>query len=310
LIKDNNPGMLVVGEAGVFSRYDYLSDTVGNLDKWSVIASPNSIYWFDPSEKSIYRYKGGASPLSKLGGIESWVRNNYETGDTVITSYDKKHNEVWFTLSGSKYTVAFSEILDVFTSFYSFVPKQYMTLYDGKIYSTNDNRVLYLHDSEDDVIYNRFRWYDEPKEQPKVKFIVNDNYAYTKVFDNIAFRSNAYRLAQPGTDSVYVNDYYTTFDRLRIYNEFQNTDWVELVPNNNIMRRENEWTLVVPRDAVNQNISDRPDIFDPANLDQDRLFRPRIRGEYCVVELTMSDNTEISKFVLPYVKVNYRLSYR
>ena len=55
----------------------------------------------------------------------------------------------------------------------------------------------------------------------------------------------------------------------------------------------------VPRNAVNTAAVDI-DIFDPANIDQTQLFKPRMSDNHLVVDLEY-DNTNNYKLVCPFV---------
>jgi uncharacterized protein (TIGR02145 family) len=138
-----------------------------------------------------------------------------------------------------------------------------------------------------------------------IKLLYNDNYPISKVFDNIFYISNAY---DEDTD---VDQYSTTFDQVRCYNDYQNSDWVDLVYPVNIMRRERGWTISVPRNLLEVDYTDSPDILYTANIGTDatKVWRERIRDKYMVLDLSF-DNTSETRFVVPFIGIKYRLSYR
>ena len=138
-----------------------------------------------------------------------------------------------------------------------------------------------------------------------IKILYNDDYAFTKVFDNIFYISNAF---DEDTD---VDQYNITFDRLRCYDDYQNSDWVTLTYPTNIMRRERGWTAVVPRNKVEAIHILSPNIFTPVNIDSDatKVYSERIRDKYMVLDLSF-DNESETRFVVPFIGIKYRLSYR
>ena len=335
LIQDNNPGVLALGNSSWFSRYDYISNEVGNLNPFSVISSQTTLYFFYPYDKSIYSFRfviptvksGGGpsySPISKSKSIQTWLNSNYDYtyDDELILAYDNINSEIYFSFNKTKdgYTLVYNEMIQAFSSFYSFEPKNYIQLTNDLLLSTEDNVFMFVHNNnvhDFDVLTHTNKFYDIEMESPGVSFIVNADYLYTKTFDSIHWYSDAYKegaIEEDGTYfySRYINDYYTTFNKLRVSNDFQNTDWVDLVEGENLVRRESDWSTVVPRDAVSRNISDGEDIMNPINTDKSRLFKTRIRGNYCMVELKLDDilSSGITKIVLPYIKVNYRISIR
>lgn len=138
-----------------------------------------------------------------------------------------------------------------------------------------------------------------------IKLLYNDDYLITKAFDNIFYNSNAF---DEDTD---VDQYNITFDRLRCYDDYQNTDWVDLTYPVNIMRRERGWTIAVPRNKVLTTHTSSPDIFDSSNLDSGatKTYQERIRDKYMVLDLSF-DNSSGTRFVVPFMGLKYRLSYR
>ena len=205
-------------------------------------------------------------------------------------------------IGSSGYTVAFNEQTDQFTSFYDFTPRIYIDYKEGYL-SNKDifSNTLYLHNSS---IEPRCYFYDETF-ATTIKLLYNNDYPITKVFDNVFYISNAYDEA---TD---VDQYSTTFDQVRCYNDYQNSDWVDLVYPINIMRRERGWTITVPRNLLETDYTDSPDIFAVANIDSNatKVWHERIRDKYMVLDLSF-DNTSETRFVVPFIGLKYRLSYR
>ena len=115
-----------------------------------------------------------------------------------------------------------------------------------------------------------------------------------------------------------VEIYDNTFSSIRCYNNYQNSDYYTLTYGNTytpeagvlpLQRDEREWTLFVPRNSVNQTYTSSPDIFDAGNLDKTRLFRERMRDKYMVTDFVYTNNDN-RRFVVPYIGIKYRVSYR
>ena len=300
LISDNNPGKLVLGTGDVLSRYDYISKSVGNVHKQGVVHSPNSMYWFYDNEKALYRYSGTEMPLSKAKGMQSWFNNNFTTGDNMFAIYDNEYNEVIFTIDGTD-TIVYSEALDVFSAFYDCIPKAYIKLYNDRYLAiSSDRKDCYIQNSieENRCVF----WGNATEVESTVKYFVNDNYMHTKVFDNIEYSSIA-------SNATYQDVSDETWQDLRVMDDYQNSDWVTLIPGTNIERRERSWTLAVPRDAVKIKEITDTDITAVGSLDQDQIFKKRMRDKYMSVELKY-DNEEQYAFTVPYINTKYRISYR
>ena len=73
------------------------------------------------------------------------------------------------------------------------------------------------------------------------------------------------------------------------------------------MRRERGWTIAIPRNMVDHNYDTSPDIF--TGLAETRDWPERIRDKYMVLDL-LFDNSTADRFVVPFIGVKYRISYR
>ena len=94
--------------------------------------SDSTVYWYDSKRNDICGFNGQLQTVSKLKGVQSYLNKNKDLfKKDPIAVYDKKYNEVLFTL-GDK-TLAFNEQLGVFTSFYNYNPDYYAEFSD-KLY--------------------------------------------------------------------------------------------------------------------------------------------------------------------------------
>lgn len=101
LIQDNNPGVLALGTGGVLDRYDYISESSGNVNPQGIVKSNKYLYWVDNNKNEIVRYSGDLSTLSKTSGVQTLLN---EKGTVGIAKgvYDTKYNDVIFTLKFSR----------------------------------------------------------------------------------------------------------------------------------------------------------------------------------------------------------------
>lgn len=301
LLQDNNPGALIVGTGGILDRFDYISTTCGNISKFGIIKSNHGLYWLDSMNSILFRFTNELEPLSKTKGLQSYINNNVTKTTTAIGGYDIKYNDVFITLSGNTETIIFNELTDSFSPFQTMVPSRYIQMFDGTFSSTTDNINVYRHNGG---VKGSFFGTVYPS---SIKFIVNDNYDYTKVFDSIEYKSKSYN----SSDVLLYND---TFNTLSVYNDKQYTGVVSIVTDNtlstwNTVKREGNFSTIIPRNIVNANITSSVDIFNPLNQNISRLYKERIRDKYCIIELTYN-NTNGYKLSIPYIKTNYRISYR
>jgi hypothetical protein len=332
LIQDAGGGTLVLGTGGILDRYDYVSDSVGATDKHHVVASASGVYWVNTKDRSVYRFTSALENLSKNKAIQSWVESRllpttfvYET---IRSVFDKRYSNVMWSFYNSNIsegvTLVFDENIDTFTGFYDFYTNHFVTYPEGylSVYRIVCNTDI-LH-YQNSLLKHRCCIHsyipsggadEELAADPcyvdsTVKVVFNDDYNYTKVFDNVMYVSTA-------TEND-VEIYDNTFSSIRCYNNYQNSDYYTLTYGNTytpeagvlpLQRDEREWTLFVPRNSVNQTYTSSPDIFDAGNLDKTRLFRERMRDKYMVTDFVYTNN-DTRRFVVPYIGIKYRVSYR
>lgn len=389
LITDNNPGALALGTGGILNRYDYIEDNIGSTNEQGIVPSLTSLYWVDNNKNEIYNYNGKSNSLSKLKGLQTWIRENGQLGH-VIGVYDKKYNDVIFTMSFARvaevvdtsgsnavgfefndntdlvttnsyvvkvyaeydsdvrlprtnvmsyssgpgywvleeevlgklgtdfyitiendptytYTVNYNESLNVFTSFASFTPYQYLSL--NKTYLTSNNKYgLFIHN---DVDAPRSSYYAVT--YPSVVTVpFNKDFAYTKTFDTLKWVSES-------VDANGVNQFKDTINVIEIWNDYQYTgnkvtyyqgDDAPVGTTYNplpITRRERTWSTSIPRSIVDENVSNNLNIF--TNVNETQLYKERIRNKYMMVKLTYN-NTDGNTFSMPFLSTIYRKSYR
>lgn len=330
LVQDFSGAALVLGTGGVLDRYDYITDDIGCMSPQHMISALGGVYWINTRDKCAYRFTDKLENLSKARQIQSWFNSqlsaltvNY---NVIRTGYDKKYNEVLFSFYNTNTalgtTLVFNESIDSFTSFYDYYTYRFIPFIEGFLSTSHlsyGTDFLFYHNSQlkDRACFYSYIPYGGADEttssSPKyvnstIKLVFNDDYEYSKVFDNISFVS-----------TVTVNDvevYNNTFSNIRCYNNYQNSDTYTLTYGNTtsagvlaLQRDEREWTTVVPRNSVNKNYSTNPDIFSSSNLDNTRKFRERMRDKYMITDFTYT-NTSNRRFVCPLIAIKYRASYR
>jgi len=297
-------------------RHNYISTVVGTKHQGSTISSSNKLFWFDSNTKKIYTFDtNGTTPFSDMGGLYSYLNKNitgnilnidkptYDSlgingigNNGIVATYDYKRHKAIFTfhsgvnnsgtINQKSFTIAINELLNCFTTRYSFTPKIYIN--DYRVVISTDNTDpnggllsnLYIHD-----IGNYGEYYNTIYPS-YLKFIVNKNPQYTKVFDNIKYNSEAREYNSVG--NYYINHNDDTWDSIRITNNYQNTDTHLLTAI--AKRKERTWQLAIPRNRVLYTTSNSPDIYSDLSIG-DKEFGERIRDKYIQVELTYSNQT-------------------
>ena len=179
--------------------------------------------------------------------------------------------------------LSFNESLGVFNGIYNHTPDYYFT---NKIQTslTRGNGLYTLNEGNyGDVLYT-----------PSLTLVTNLNPNMTKTFNNLHFDYRVFdsnNLLQKGFN----------LGKLRVRNDFQNTDYYE--PNTNgiysLARNvEGEWRTQIPRDRV---VDSTIDIFEPANLQTIR-FAQRIRGKFAKVDIIFDKLLYSQRMFLGYIK--------
>lgn len=207
------------------------------------------------------------------------------------------------TLTLSEETIIYNEAYDQFTGFVDYAPPIYIN--DGtNILSPNPNNAtdLWRHNAG---AYGSFYGNVYPS---TLELVINDGKGVTKAFDNISYHSEIFsNTANP------INIAQETFTDIRFYTDYQNSDWISLVPGTTGIRRvEREWQLPVSRNAVLKSFGTAPvdiDIFDPSNLDTTQQFKDRLRDKYMTIEFKYNNGAN-RRLLLNYLKTFYRFSAR
>jgi hypothetical protein len=275
IITDNNPGALTLGVGGILDRYDYFTTMNGESPNQlrANTQSDSTVYWYDSKRNEICGFNGQLQTVSKLKGVQSYLNKNKDLfKKDPIAVYDKKYNEVLFTL-GDK-TLAFNEQLGVFTSFYNYNPDYYAEFSDK----------LYLFKSLKLFKYNGGEQADLDSDKAKVseiEFVVNKDYPQTKTFDNVEYSGN------------FTTD--TNFDLILFTTKRQTS---ETLTSEDIDYREDTYKFAIPRNSLKLN-----EVEQLAN----KSYKDRMKGKYLICNYKYDCNGG-NKFKVPYISTAYRYS--
>lgn len=138
------------------------------------------------------------------------------------------------------YTIVYNELTKAFTSFYSHWPRHYFS--NGRRIFSQDpgDSKIYIHDEG-----NKGQFYGTLYDS-NVELMIAPPGNHTKVFNNIEFNSQVYNTFGDNLTDV-------TIDKARFFNEYQDSQIIDFIPNLNIKRRMRTWRLQVPRDTDGRN---------------------------------------------------------
>ena len=277
ILKDQESANIIVGNGGVLDRYDYFTTIYGmKPDQHVVEATNDALYWWDGHRREILGYTDGynIALLQRIKNVQNYINNGTES-DTPSIICDANNKEVLFNVVNNE-SLVYNEQIQQFTSVYTFNPIYYCNIY-GDIYLTepwfNWSRLCkYNVDNTDG---------EGPKLglnliKPKLKYIVNKDPIYNKVFDVQTFGGRFYG----GDDEDLVN---LNFDYKTPLKQHSRAEHGEGITN-----REYDYRLAIPRN-------------------NDDLYGGRMRGKTMECEITSDSNNK--DFSIQYVTTKYRMSW-
>lgn len=223
-VSDQSGLPLILGTGGVLERFDYLNTACGMKENEFADAQSDSVlYWWDHTRKELCAHAAGnglgVNSLSKEKGVQNLInvkaKQNLLASDPTLI-YDKKYNELIAYIAttaeddttkdgtpSEKITATddgsmiYSELTGQFVSLVDVYPKHAIQFGD-KIYMMSDkdanDKYLWLWNYQEckknpDVSY--VRGFSNML-YPYVKYVINDNNTFPKVFDNITFGGRFY----------------------------------------------------------------------------------------------------------------------
>lgn len=282
LITDNNVGSLILGTGGILTRYDYLITQNGSsiINDKSITNSETTLYWHDYDKNVLCSLGNGFNELSKVKQVQTYLNRLPHTArQNPVSFYDKKYNEVWFRIYDR--CLIFNEQLNMFTSFYTHNPNWFFP-FSTRLVTIKDNNCYYLH--------NMYYVDDSKVKEERVsyiRFVVNKDIVYTKVFDNQWFAAEFEDVGDEEKPTLITDIHFET-----------KTQETEPIDYNDIEVREDNYRFAIGREKQN-----KPELQQQTNMS----YAGRMRGKYLICNYTFDCNDN-KEFKLPYIKTTYRYS--
>lgn len=225
--------------------FRYISDNVGSQDKWSIVSTPNGLYFVDLYNKGIYKFNGQLEDVSNAKGFHSWCTQNLNKDSKILGYYDFKNKDVYFINSEWDYPcLAYSEFTESFSSFYSYRNAKLAYLQGQGIW-LSDRGNIYLHQEGE---YNKFLDLEHYSDY-HVTIICNQDGNLSKIFNNIEFRADSWEGNTAVADK--------SIDYLAIETEYQKKTEESLVFKkhgiSNLKKKFNVWRANIPREQGTRN---------------------------------------------------------
>ena len=239
-----------LGKGAVLNEYKYITSNSGSINKWGIQTTESGIYYLDALNKSFNLVQGQSIlGLSDKEGFHKYFLDNINSDimkqDNPILyrgcsiGWDKITNDVYLSIfeEGNYRTLAYNLTQGGFSSFYDYHSSMYIYS-KSKLFTVNPNQRNQLFENFTGN-YNVF--YNQTK-QSRISFILNPE-PYTEcTFNNLEYKSEAFDELNNNEDVNY------TWERIRAYNEFQDSNLVTLNNNFNIRKLNRKWRINIPRD--------------------------------------------------------------
>lgn len=182
LVNDQNSNTIMLGQAGILSRYDYMSTKYGmRLHDFCAKTTENGLFWIDINNKAVMGVVNGqVVNYGEHTGVQNIINQNITT-DVPYVDYDLQNNELLCKCFGDDQLV-FNTKYGIATAIYNRV---YRALFSIKnhLYSLSNVQVdpTFYITKLNYIKHNNSRSYLTPVQ---LEFIVNPSASVTKVFDS------------------------------------------------------------------------------------------------------------------------------
>lgn len=235
--------------------YRYISDGIGCTNKSTISNTPSGLYFADTKTNHLHHIGSqGIQDVTTIHNMTSWF-NNVDSHRITKTLHDDVNHDL-YALTPNE-AICYSEVLGNFTSFMSYQGISLIESYKNSVYTMKDGKLYSMFTGK----YNKF--FDENYEPWDFTFISNgiDNNLmdFDKVYSTIDYRMDMM------SDTGYQHD--NSLDFIRVYNEYQDTEDVNLNRSNtslsfwnkeaNLQKKFRIWRIQIPRDKKSGNGLDR-----------------------------------------------------
>lgn len=296
---------IYLSDATKLQDVTYISRNIGTLNKWSVALSQQGFYWIDDTLKQICGYlkkneaRYGLVDMSSNYGFKSWSNahissdncvwniNVFPSGNNAFkANYDLKNHDVYW--ANGEYCICYNELLDCFTSFYSYEKTPYKFNYLDECYSICNQTTL----TESDTLWHDYSNYTHSlyghSINSYIELLVNPSGQYDKIFNFIEYAAEKYD-PQLQFDVAFPKD--NPYNHIRVNNTYQ--IGLSDLDKFNTQNRFKLWRTTLPRE-----------------FKDGKQTMNRIRSPWCKIKLekinTMTEKTRY-RDKLYYINVNYTI---
>ena len=278
LINDQNSNTIMLGQAGILSRYDYISTRYGmRLHDFCAKSTETGVFWVDINNKAVVGLdQAKAINYGENLNVQNIINHNI-TSDIPKVDFDLQNDELLCKCFGNDQIV--------FSTKYNIATSNYTRRYSDMVYIKNHIYGISISDTGrlNMTKYNYLNYSNYSYLAPmKLEFIVNPNASVTKVFDS-------QQLIPIKRDRFTSTDHANILDNTTMSFE---TDIVNKTYGNNME----------PYTDREGNI-----IYNIPRWSNEGGYGHRIRGKWLRVDINNTNPTEY--FTLSHIVTKFRQSY-
>lgn len=179
LINDQNGNTIMLGQAGILSRFDYINTKYGmRLYDFCATAAEDKVYWVDINNRAVV--VGNTNEAVNLGeqlNVQNIINKNIDVNKIPKTDYDLQNNEILFKCLKDNQQIVFNIKYNIATSIYN---RDYSDIVyiDNHMYGINDKGLFTKYN------YLSVEQNDGYLSPVQLSFVVNNATSTTKVFDS------------------------------------------------------------------------------------------------------------------------------
>ena len=284
MLNDNLGQSISLGTTGKVQGVRYITRKSGTMNKWSVIQSPDSLFFIDDNTYDLFLFGDPPKSLTTELGFKNWATNNFgnrkpyslDNSNQFILNIDLSNNSMY--INSDKYSLCFNDRLKQFESFFSHEEVPFMFNSFGKFLSVKnvEEEVFVEHGINETVDLSRTElWINNTGHYgeyyaghtykdgrlrgympSEIEYWMNPDTLMDKVFDNIQYRMDVFQVSgfkfqvsgsEVEEDKYLPND---TFDKFEIENEYQygKIDFDLRNRKLGINKKFRIWNFPIPRD--------------------------------------------------------------
>lgn len=296
----NQGTTLNLGSSGVLPYYQYITKNSGTRHKFSVVATPDTIMYFDTDKNKIYGISSGDGDITTPSGLFSYFRDNIAEIDgsvpSIITTYDNEFKNVHFRITYKNAVseeLIYSTLFNAYTEFRELNPYMYINIPNK--YLTFDDITYYLENNG-----NENTFYGDYKKLHGTLTINPTSNEFIKTLDIIDYMTTSRDLGDANEFAV-LNKPLTS---IRVYNQYQDTGIIDLTavtPRNNprAIQRNRAFRINALRDIRDTSLKNRKSRLRDYYFNIDFVFDKEV--------LTAPLDTANIKFTLKDLFTSFRL---